>query len=110
MGGAAPLPRGGHSAVLVGDYLLLLGGCVESMFYYPDRVRYETPDALGLRYERVRFQSTDGTALSGWFIPAAGRADPRERHAVHVLGTEAACWCYVFGLDPSAERRLLGAE
>ena len=58
--------------------LLLLGGCVESMFYYPDRVRYETPDALGLRYERVRFQSTDGTALSGWFIPAAGRADPRE--------------------------------
>jgi len=55
----------------------LLGGCVESMFYYPDRVRYETPGALGLRYEAVRFASTDGTPLSGWFIPAAGRTDPR---------------------------------
>jgi len=57
--------------------LLLLGGCVQSMFYYPDRVHYETPDALGLRYENVRFTSADGTRLSGWFIPAAGRADPK---------------------------------
>ncbi|GER17834.1 alpha/beta hydrolase [Variovorax boronicumulans] len=57
--------------------LFLLGGCVQSMFYYPDRVRYETPDALGLRYENVRFTSADGTRLSGWFIPAAGRADPK---------------------------------
>ncbi|WP_062479855.1 alpha/beta hydrolase [Variovorax boronicumulans] len=57
--------------------LLLLGGCVQSMFYYPDRVRYETPDALGLRYENVRFTSADGTRLSGWFIPAAGRTDPK---------------------------------
>lgn len=57
--------------------LFLLGGCVQSMFYYPDRVRYETPDALGLRYENVRFTSADGTRLSGWFIPAAGRPDPK---------------------------------
>ncbi|MDP9879262.1 fermentation-respiration switch protein FrsA (DUF1100 family) [Variovorax boronicumulans] len=57
--------------------LFLLGGCVQSMFYYPDRVRYETPDALGLRYENARFTSADGTRLSGWFIPAAGRADPK---------------------------------
>ena len=57
--------------------LFLLGGCVQSMFYYPDRVRYETPDALGLRYENVRFTSADGTRLSGWFIPAAGRTDPK---------------------------------
>jgi hypothetical protein len=56
----------------------LLGGCVQSMFYYPDRVRYETPEALGLRYLPVRFHSADGTALAGWFIPAAGRADPRQ--------------------------------
>ncbi|RIX75946.1 alpha/beta hydrolase [Acidovorax cavernicola] len=57
--------------------LFLLGGCVQSMFYYPDRVRYETPDALGLRYESVRFTSADGTRLNGWFIPAAGRPDPK---------------------------------
>ncbi|MDQ0044934.1 alpha/beta hydrolase [Variovorax boronicumulans] len=58
---------------------LFLGGCVQSMFYYPDRVRYETPDALGLRYESVQFQSADGTRLTGWFIPAVGRQkNPKE--------------------------------
>ena len=57
---------------------LFLGGCVQSMFYYPDRVRYETPDALGLRYESVHFTSADGTRLSGWFIPAVGRQNPKE--------------------------------
>ncbi|MET3497336.1 alpha/beta hydrolase [Variovorax boronicumulans] len=57
---------------------LFLAGCVQSMFYYPDRVRYETPDALGLRYESVQFQSTDGTLLTGWFIPAVGRQNPKE--------------------------------
>ena len=58
---------------------LFLSGCVQSMFYYPDHVRYETPDALGLRYEAVRFTSADGTKLSGWFIPAVGRQqNPKE--------------------------------
>jgi fermentation-respiration switch protein FrsA (DUF1100 family) len=57
---------------------LFLSGCVQSMFYYPDRVRYETPDALGLRYESVQFKSADGTRLSGWFIPAVGRQNPKE--------------------------------
>lgn len=28
---------------------LMLAGCVQSLFYYPDSVRYETPDVLGLR-------------------------------------------------------------
>ncbi|QSI33141.1 alpha/beta fold hydrolase [Variovorax sp. RKNM96] len=56
---------------------LFLSGCVQSMFYYPDRVRYETPDALGLRYESVQFQSADGTRLTGWFIPAVGRQNPK---------------------------------
>ena len=57
---------------------LLLAGCVQSMFYYPDDVRYETPDALGVRYEPVQFTSADGTRLSGWFLPAEGRANPKE--------------------------------
>jgi len=66
----------------------LLGGCVQSMFYYPDRVRYETPAALGLRYEPVQFASADGTRLSGWFIPAADRADPKQARGtvVHFHG------------------------
>lgn len=57
---------------------LMLAGCVQSMFYYPDSVRYETPDVLGLRYEPVQFTSADGTRLSGWFLPAAGRENPKE--------------------------------
>ncbi|MGJ7614842.1 MULTISPECIES: alpha/beta hydrolase [unclassified Variovorax] len=57
---------------------LLLAGCVQSMFYYPDSVRYETPDALGVRYESVQFASADGTRLSGWFLPAEGRQNPKE--------------------------------
>lgn len=57
---------------------LMLAGCVQSMFYYPDNVRYETPDVLGLRYEPVQFNSADGTRLSGWFLPAADRKNPRE--------------------------------
>ncbi|NVM87203.1 hypothetical protein FHT32_000826 [Variovorax sp. SG517] len=56
----------------------VLGGCVQSMFYYPDNVRYETPDALGMRYESVQFTSADGTRLSGWFLPAENRQNPKE--------------------------------
>lgn len=61
--------------------LLLLGGCVQSMFYYPDSVRYETPDVLGLRYESVQFTSADGTRLSGWFLPAENRKGPQDVRA-----------------------------
>lgn len=62
----------------LGALPLMLAGCVQSMFYHPDSVRYETPDALGLRYEDVRFASADGTQLSGWFLPAENRQDPKE--------------------------------
>ncbi|MGJ7565133.1 alpha/beta hydrolase [Variovorax sp. GB1R11] len=67
---------------------LLLAGCVQSMFYYPDDVRYETPDALGVRYEIVQFNSADGTRLSGWFLPAEGRTNPKEARGtvVHFHG------------------------
>jgi fermentation-respiration switch protein FrsA (DUF1100 family) len=72
----APIRRWWKAAVCAVS--LFLSGCVQSMFYYPDRVRYETPDALGLRYESVQFTSADGTRLSGWFIPAVGRQNPKE--------------------------------
>jgi fermentation-respiration switch protein FrsA (DUF1100 family) len=47
-------------------------GCVGGMFYHPDRTVYDTPERHGLRYEEVSFRSKDGTALSGWFVPAVG--------------------------------------
>lgn len=49
-------------------------GCVGRLFYQPDRKVYDTPDRHGLKYEEVSFQSGDGTRLSGWFIPATGKA------------------------------------
>lgn len=51
---------------------LLCQGCVGKMFYYPDRIVYQTPSRHGLKYEEVTFRSKDGTKLAGWFIPAVG--------------------------------------
>ncbi len=52
----------------------LLFGCANRFFYYPDRAIYQTPKNTGLAFEEVSFASSDGTKLSGWFIPAVGRA------------------------------------
>jgi uncharacterized protein len=80
--------------------LALLGGCVQSAFYQPDRVLYDTPARLGLKFEQVRFASKDGTPLTGWFIPARGYADPRRAKGtvVHFHGNAqnmSAHWQYV---------------
>jgi hypothetical protein len=55
--------------------LVLLPACSlgDRAFYYPDSHIYTTPDADGLDYEQVRFESEDGTELTGWFISAEGR-------------------------------------
>ncbi|MDR7306243.1 alpha/beta hydrolase [Rhodoferax saidenbachensis] len=80
---------------------LLLGGCgVQSVFYHPDHVLYSTPADLGLRFEAVSFHSQDGTPLIGWFIPAAGYANPRDAKGtvVHFHGNAqnmTAHWQYV---------------
>lgn len=47
---------------------------LDNVFYYPDHREYTTPAADGYKYEEVQFQSKDGTKLSGWFIPAQGKA------------------------------------
>jgi fermentation-respiration switch protein FrsA (DUF1100 family) len=43
------------------------------MLYYPTHRVYGTPADSGYHYEKVTFESRDGTALSGWFIPAIGK-------------------------------------
>lgn len=40
------------------------------MVYFPRREITATPDERGLPYEDVRFETSDGIKLSGWFIPA----------------------------------------
>lgn len=49
-------------------------GGLDSLFYHPDSVLYRTPDQDGYAYESVEFRSADDTKLTGWFIPAAGKA------------------------------------
>ncbi len=48
---------------------LFLSGC-NYLFYYPSKNIFSTPDQYYLSYENVEFESSDGTLLTGWFIPA----------------------------------------
>ena len=50
-------------------------GC-DRFFYYPNAVRYGTPDELDLTYENVRFPTRDGSMLHGYWFPAQDTADP----------------------------------
>ena len=52
---------------------LLLPGCVSKYFYHPTSRVYQTPTQHQLKYEKVVFQSKDGTNLTGWFVPACGK-------------------------------------
>ena len=49
-------------------------GCASKMLYYPTRRVYTIPAEHGIRHEEVTFKSKDGTKLSGWFVPAKGKA------------------------------------
>ena len=61
--------------------LFLLGVCLGlCLFLAWDTVRAKphrltrTPNALNMSYEKVTFTSTEGISLSGWFVPAMGKA------------------------------------
>jgi fermentation-respiration switch protein FrsA (DUF1100 family) len=47
---------------------------LDDLFYHPDGKEYATPKEDGYAYEEIQFLSKDGTKLSGWFIPAKGKA------------------------------------
>ncbi len=51
---------------------LLLSGCVAEMVYHPAAGVERSPADIGLSYEEVQFQASDGVALSGWWVPADG--------------------------------------
>lgn len=59
-------------AVIILAFIARAG--LDRVFYYPNHKEYTTPEADGYEYEEIRFQSKDGTNLSGWFIPAKGEA------------------------------------
>lgn len=59
--------------LVIGLLLLSLPGC-GNVFFYPYPAHVQTPKQLGLAYEDVYFNASDGTRLHGWFLPAQGRA------------------------------------
>ena len=58
---------------LVALLALMLAGCIERMFFYPDAVTYTTPAQQGVRAEDVNVASADGSRLHGWFLSAVGQ-------------------------------------
>ena len=65
---------------------LMLAGCVERMFFYPDSATYTTPAQLGVRAEDARIVTADGSRLHGWFLPAVGSA---KGSVLHLHGNAA---------------------
>jgi fermentation-respiration switch protein FrsA (DUF1100 family) len=53
---------------------VMASGCASNMLYYPTHRNYGNPSDRGLAYEKVTFESQDGTGLTGWFMPAVGKA------------------------------------
>ena len=61
-------------ALFSGFLVIVLAGCIERMFFYPDSATYTTPAQLGVRAEDVRIVTADGSRLHGWFLPVVGNA------------------------------------
>jgi uncharacterized protein len=57
---------------------MALSGCT-GLFFYPQRVLFDTPENYHIKYQVEDFKAADGTSLNAWFFPAvdqAGNADP----------------------------------
>ncbi|MCR4347970.1 MAG: alpha/beta hydrolase [Sulfuricaulis sp.] len=59
--------------LVIGFFSLSLLGC-SNVFFFPYQAHVQTPKQLGLVYEDVYFNASDGTRLHGWFLPAQGNA------------------------------------
>ncbi|MCP4378765.1 MAG: alpha/beta hydrolase, partial [bacterium] len=56
---------GGVYILLVALLFLFQG----SLVYRPTRQLINTPDQMGMQYENVSLQTSDGVKLHGWFMP-----------------------------------------
>ncbi|HMO49799.1 MAG TPA: alpha/beta hydrolase [Kiritimatiellia bacterium] len=54
--------------VVIAIALFLLPGCVNRMFYHPNRIEYRTAEQMPGPTRDVCFTSADGTPLHGWFV------------------------------------------
>lgn len=53
--------------------ILLVSGCT-NQFFIPMQQHVRTPTDIGLVYNNIKFESSDGTSLHGWWLPAHGEA------------------------------------
>ncbi|MEH6450775.1 MAG: alpha/beta fold hydrolase [Oleispira sp.] len=59
---------------------LLLSGCssLTSLFFYPQKQYLRTPADINLAYEEVNVQTSDGTELASWFLPASNESQNKK--------------------------------
>jgi fermentation-respiration switch protein FrsA (DUF1100 family) len=50
-----------------------------SQVYHPTRTMDVSPGRMGLPFEDVRFQASDGTELHGWFFPATNSSSRKQQ-------------------------------
>jgi len=58
--------------IVAGVYVVFIGFLFifqAHYVYYPERTLSGDPSRIGLQFETVYFETTDGVQLSGWFIP-----------------------------------------
>ncbi|MCA9286842.1 MAG: alpha/beta fold hydrolase [Phycisphaerales bacterium] len=75
-----------YAALGIAALALWLTGCMERLFYVPTREPTPAPTWLSPGAEEVRFESSDGTRLCGWFVPALDRPARDAATIVHVHG------------------------
>jgi len=87
--------------------MLLLGGCIETLFFHPNNHEYREPAKLGLRSVDVTFPAEDRSPLDGWWLPADPAAGPPRCTVVHAHGNaanisrhiEAVAWLPPLGVN-----------
>ena len=62
------------AVVVVGALLRCTHVVDRSFIYFPSREIEATPGDVGLDFEDVRFEASDGVVLHGWFVPGGGDA------------------------------------
>lgn len=79
-----------------------------AMMFFPTRGEQETPSSLGIRYEPLRLQTTDGVTITAWqFEPDRPRADIVYFHG---NGGNLSLWLPVFETLHSYGYRVLAID
>jgi fermentation-respiration switch protein FrsA (DUF1100 family) len=56
--------------IFAGGTVLMLSALQKKMIYYPSPELEVTPDRIGLSYEDVYLNTSDGVRIHGWYVPA----------------------------------------